>query len=158
MKFVMKSAIRFALMPTVLAMTFGVGLRSTNSQTIELDNPDNTDLPEVVAIAQDLVNDLATSNVAAAVQLFDTDSVTNVTQASLLQIWEDIVAESGPLQRQVAAQVDLSDSVDDPSLVIITSEFENECRDLFILMDQDYEVVGLDVAPGEPLETCQLPQ
>ncbi len=108
-----------------------------------------------VAIAEGLINDLAASDYDAAIATYDTSAATNVTESSLVQTWQDIVAQSGEFQRQVRAQAEPAQSPDEPTLVIVTGQFANECRDLFVIIDSNQEVIGLDAASGEPLDTCQ---
>lgn len=128
--------------------------QSTDSQASQHIAQD-TQTPEYEAIAQEFINDLATADFGAAIQTFDTGGAENVTQSSLTQTWQDIVAQSGPLQQQVDTQLEPGEPSNGPTLVIITGEFERECRDLFVIMEETGEVIGLDVANGEPLDTCQ---
>jgi hypothetical protein len=119
-------------------------------QVAQVDGP-----PDFVAIAEGFINDLATSDYDAAIATYNTDAATNVTESSLIQTWQDIVAQSGEFQQQVNAQAEPVASPNEPALVIITGRFANECRDLFVIIDSNQEVIGLDAASGEPLNTCQ---
>jgi len=150
---------KYSLILIASLILSGVVILPAEAQSADLQSPhriaQDTQAPEYEAIAQEFINDLATADFDAAIQTFDTSGAENVTQSSLTQTWQDIVAQSGPLQQQANIQLEPSEPSNEPTLVIITGEFERECRDLFVIMDETGEVIGLDVANGEPLDTCQ---
>lgn len=104
---------------------------------------------EAATTAQDFVNRLAGSQFGAAAQTFDTGSTDGVTSGSLRQTWQDIVAESGPLVQQVAVTTEPFDEATGSYLVVITGQFEQGNRDLFVIVNSDNEIIGLDAVENQ---------
>lgn len=96
---------------------------------------------DVTAIAETFIDSLASGDYETALQSYDPAIRTTLTVESLAQQWDDLIASTGAYEGPVATTVD--DSGDAP-VVIMTGQFENGPRDLFILFNNSNQVISMD--------------
>lgn len=135
------------LLPVVLAantLPAHAQMNAAQSPQILAQTTDETS-EQIGTIAEDFVSELSEGGYSSAVQSYDASATTTITPQSLQQNWQDITNEYGPLQRIVGTQtVPLEDS-DYSYTVIVTAEFADATRDIFVTFSGN-EVVGFSVA------------
>jgi glutaredoxin len=99
----------------------------------------------VTDVAEAFIDALASGDYTAALQSYAPFMRTTLTTESIAQQWEDITAVSGEYQQPISMTVD--DSAEAP-VVIINAQFENGVRDLFILFNEDNQIVSMDAIEG----------
>ncbi len=107
------------------------------------------DLNEATAIAQSFISYLAQTDFDAALQTYDSSVQATLTPSGLEQTWQDLIAQSGPLRTQIRATSQQLDDTAGSYLVIITGQFENGRRELFVIVNSEHEVIGLDAVEIE---------
>ena len=100
---------------------------------------------DVSAIATAFVTDLSVGDYIAALERYESDIQVTLSAESIAQEWEDILAESGEYQGISSVTVDSSS---DTPIAIVTCQFENGSRDLFIVFNATSEVVSMDAVEG----------
>ncbi|MEB3827014.1 DUF3887 domain-containing protein [Phormidium sp. CCY1219] len=96
---------------------------------------------EAIAKAEEFVNLLAAGDFAAALTRYDTIARESVSQQTLQDKWQDLIARFGEFKEYNDSQL-LSDT--DTNIVVLTSEFERETVDLLIIFDEDGEIYSFD--------------
>jgi hypothetical protein len=109
------------------------------AQTSDSDAP-TSDIPTV---AQQLISLLVSGDYAAAGDLYDQDAVVN--RDSLRATWEDIVAVNGAYQQQTNLRTVPLEEPGTGTMAIVTVQFASASRDLYIVFNNQNQVVSLDV-------------
>jgi hypothetical protein len=109
------------------------------AQTSDSDAP-TSDIPTV---AQQLISLLVSGDYAAAGDLYDQDAVVN--RDSLRATWEDIVAVNGAYQQQTNFRTVPLEEPGTGTMAIVTVQFASASRDLYIVFNNQNQVVSLDV-------------
>lgn len=96
---------------------------------------------DVSAIATAFITDLSTGDYLAALDRYNGDIQATISAESIAQQWEDILATSGDYQGINSITVDTSS---DTPVAIVTCQFENGSRDLFVMFNALNEIVSMD--------------
>lgn len=100
------------------------------------------------AIAQELINLLATGDYIAALNLYDGSVQTSLTPDSLRQNWQDITTDLGAFQGIVStSMIPLTDS-EASVVVVVTSQFEMANRDFYVTLTGD-RVASVNIAEAQ---------
>lgn len=97
---------------------------------------------DVGAIAQAFIQELASGDFTGAFRSYDSPIRSTISPDSLAQQWQDITAVSGAYQGAANVSVDTSSGT---PIAIVTGQFENGSRDLFILFNENNEIVSMDI-------------
>jgi ABC-type Na+ efflux pump permease subunit len=103
----------------------------------------------IVTSAQQFVDLLVAGDYAAARALYQSSNTT-VTPETLQQNWQDIVAANGAYQQQVSTRTVPLDNPEGGTMAIVTTQFENARRDLYIVFDNTRSIVSLDAVDVPP--------
>ncbi|HEY9814478.1 MAG TPA: DUF3887 domain-containing protein [Candidatus Obscuribacterales bacterium] len=129
----------------VIAAALLGGIAPAQAQSVPAGESAAVDLvaqgADVTAIAETFIESLASGDYATALQSYDPAIRTTLTVESLAQQWNDLIASTGAYEGPVAATVDNSG---DAPVVIMTGQFENGPRDLFILFNSNNQIISMD--------------
>lgn len=96
---------------------------------------------EAIAKAEEFVNLLAAGDFAAALTRYDSIARESISQQTLQDQWQDLIARFGEFKEYNESQI-LTNT--DTNVVVLTSEFERETVDLLIIFDEDGEIYSFD--------------
>ncbi len=101
-----------------------------------------TDLSAAGAAFVDL---LAKKDYAAAESQFDPAMKSAMPEAKLRAVWEDLLIQAGPYQKQLRTRVEKQAGYD---VVLVTCQFERKPLDIKVVYDSQKRVTGLWYLPG----------
>ena len=91
--------------------------------------------------AAQIVNLLTGEEYAKVRETISPDLAKKLSAEQMEQIWETLIAATGPVKQQLKSRVLNTINAD---LVIITTEFEKATGDFIVTFNQDGEIVGVD--------------
>jgi hypothetical protein len=104
---------------------------------------------DVVSAAQQFVNLLSTEDYAAARQMYDLTTNSTVTPGTLQANWEDIINQLGAFQSVADTRTLPLENPEGGTMAIVTVQFENGSRDLYIVYSSTYRVVSFDTVQAQ---------
>lgn len=119
-----------AILTTGVAPVYAAPLMSPSSQVIA-----QADARE--KIAAEFIDMLVKGDTRNAIEQYDSMAQENITPQSLGQLWDDLINETGPFQKQAGIR-------SEGNIVIVSCEFEKSKRDLFITFNDANKITGLD--------------
>lgn len=90
---------------------------------------------------------LAKKDYAAAESQFDPAMKSAMPEATLRTVWEDLLKQAGPFQKQLRTRVEKQAGYD---VVLVTCQFERKLLDIKVVYDSQKRVTGLWYLPGTP--------
>lgn len=99
----------------------------------------------LTAIAEDFVTQLGEQQFADAAEVYGVGA-SDVTDRTLRQNWNDIVAESGSFQRVITSQLLSQQPLGGEAIVSVVCQFERSERELFVVLS------GSQVVSFSPVE------
>ncbi|HZQ47921.1 MAG TPA: DUF3887 domain-containing protein, partial [Verrucomicrobiae bacterium] len=88
---------------------------------------------------------LAKNDYAAAETRFDPAMKSALPEAKLRAVWEDLLNQAGPYQKQLGTRVEKQAGYD---VVLVTCQFQRKPLDVKVVYDSQNRVTGLWVQPG----------
>ncbi|NJR60298.1 MAG: DUF3887 domain-containing protein [Cyanobacteria bacterium CRU_2_1] len=141
----MKKLIPALLLPAVLVVSTLPAYAQSHQETDSFPLPQQiAQAEDVTTIAQDFISLLAGGQFNDALRWYDSTAATTISSDTLQASWNDIVAANGAFQRQISTQAIPSDG-SGQSTVIVTCEFEQGSRDLFITFTGN-QIVSFSIA------------
>lgn len=98
------------------------------------------------AIARSFIESLASGNYASALQLYDANIRTTLTPAGLESTWQDIITAHGDFQQIVSV---LADENTETAVVTITCAFADGSQEMFVLFNENNQIISFDIAETE---------
>jgi dienelactone hydrolase len=102
--------------------------------------------PDPQPIAQAVIDNLVAGNYEAATADFTDEMLAALPPAKLQQVWESVIDQVGPYQRQVEVT---SQTAEGYTVFIFTLQFENALSDAQISISTDGKVGGLHIRPNQ---------
>ncbi|NJL82693.1 MAG: DUF3887 domain-containing protein [Chloroflexaceae bacterium] len=105
------------------------------------------DLPRVETVEQvaaNFVAALAANNFARARSYLHPKLKTELFPQQVERKWQELLARTGPLQRQLGITVRTGSDLNRVDLALVTLEFEKITDDVIIIVDRDRKIVGVD--------------
>ncbi len=103
--------------------------------------------PQVIAqatgrekIAAEFIDLLVKGDTRNALERYDTNVREDITPQSLGDMWGDLINETGPFKKTTGIRT----SANSTDIVIVSCEFEQSKRDIFIIFNNADKIVGLD--------------
>ena len=121
--------------------------------------PAGTDAPQsssslLTLTAEDLVDQMALGNYAAATSNFSADMKAAATEASLKDVWEKLLAQSGAFRQHIAST---NSVVQGYQTVFVTCQFEKVELDAQVTFDSQGKIAGLHFAPHQAAGATPFP-
>jgi len=102
-------------------------------------------ITELSAAGAGFVDLLAKQDYAAAETRFDPAMKSALPEAKLRAVWEDLLNEAGPYQKQLRTRVEKQAGYD---VVLVTCQFERKLLDVKVVYDSQKRITGLWYLPG----------
>ncbi len=99
--------------------------------------------------AEQIVDLLNQKNYARVRELLAPQLASQLTTEQVAQIWENLIAKTGPVQKILSYRVINTVNAD---LVVVTAEFAQEKSDFIITFNRDRQIVGVDFPKVESIE------
>lgn len=119
-----------AILTTGVAPVYAAPLMSPSPQVIA-----QADARE--KIAEEFIDMLVKGDTRSAIEKYDSMAQENITPQSLGQLWDDLINQTGPFEKQTGIR-------SEGNIVIISCDFEKSKRDLFITFNDGNKITGLD--------------
>jgi hypothetical protein len=129
--------------------TSAAASESTNSPAAVI-SPANQPAEQVVelsAAGRDFVDLLAKKDFSTAEERFDATMKSALPEAKLRAVWEDLLTQAGPFQKQVRTRVEKQAGYD---VALVTCQFEKKLLDVKVVYDPQKKIAGLWYLPGTP--------
>lgn len=110
-------------------------------QIVGLDFPETKSIEE---IATEFVKALAAKDYAKARGYLHPLLKAEAFPEKVQQKWEDLVKVTGPYKQQVGYQVKKGSDLDGVDVVLVTIQFEKVTEDLFLVFDDQKQIVNID--------------
>ena len=105
---------------------------------------------DVVALAQNIVDQLSSGNFAAAEARFDPTMAKNIPEAKLKDTWQGVISQAGAFKQQSATRTGTQSGY---RIVWVTCQFEKASLDIQVAFNDQSQVSGLYIAPTAPSAT-----
>jgi hypothetical protein len=96
-------------------------------------------------IAEIFVNSLAANDYTRARGYLHPFLKTELFPQEIRDQWEALIKSNGPVKRIIKTEIRPGSSVDQVDVVIVTVEFEKTTDDIFIIFDEERQIVGVNV-------------
>ena len=100
----------------------------------------------IETLAKDLVNSLASGNYKEAVENFDGTMKNALPVEKLQQVWDSIIAQSGPFVEQAGTRREKILMYD---VIFVTCKFERGVLDAKVVFDGNKQIAGLFFVPSQ---------
>jgi hypothetical protein len=100
----------------------------------------------IETLAKDLVSSLASDNYKEAVKNFDGTMKNALPAEKLQQVWNSIIAQSGPFIEQAGTR---REKILQYDAIFITCKFENAVLDTKVVFDRKQQIAGLFFVPSQ---------
>ena len=108
--------------------------------------PASAQVPDPQPIAQAVIDNLIAGNYEAATADFTDEMLAALPPAKLQQVWESVIDQVGPYQRQVEVTGQTAEGY---TVFIFTLQFENALLDAQISISTDGKVGGFYIRPNQ---------
>jgi hypothetical protein len=109
-------------------------------------NESGTEPTSIETLAKDLVSSLAGGDYKKAVENFDETMKAALPAEKLQQVWNSIIAQSGPFVEQLGTRKEKILLYD---VIFVTCKFENSVLDTKVVFDRNKQIAGLFFVPSE---------
>ncbi len=101
---------------------------------------------QLEALARDLVGSLASGEYEGAVESFDERMKVALPAGKLQQVWDSLIAQSGPFVEQLGIR---TEKVLHYDVVFVTCKFERAVLDAKVVFDSNKQIAGLFFVPSQ---------
>ena len=106
----------------------------------------STETTSIETLAKDLVNSLASGDYKKAVENFDGTMKNALPAEKLQEVWNSIIAQSGPFVEQLGTRREKILLYD---VIFVTCKFERGVLDAKVVFDRKKQIAGLFFVPSQ---------
>jgi nucleoside recognition membrane protein YjiH len=105
-----------------------------------------TETTSIETLAKDLVSALSSGNYKEAVKNFDGTMKNALPAEKLQEVWNSIIAQSGPFVEQLGTR---REKILQYDVIFVTCKFENAVLDAKVVFDGNKHIAGLFFVPSQ---------
>jgi hypothetical protein len=131
----------------VIAVIWGFKGRTGGVEPAEkIVQESGTETASIETLAKDLVSALASGDYKKAVKNFDVTMKNALPAEKLQQVWNSLIAQSGPFVEQAGTRRERILQYD---VIFVTCKFENAALDAKVVFDREQQIAGLFFVPSQ---------
>jgi len=123
------------------------GFEGNDVEPVKKASPESgIETTSIETLAKDLVNSLARGDYKKAVENFDGTMKKALPAEKLQQVWNSLIAQSGPFVEQLGTR---KEKILQYDVIFVTCKFENAVLDTKVVFDRTKQIAGLFFVPSQ---------